>query len=231
MSPIHPPLPKSQTFKQMPHNSLWYSHIILVLRDRGLYAVYIWKKSSAYALGGVNGVAAFILIDEQLQNLDCEFHHASFSSIGLSLFSKIIVIHHLYFSKWNIAFIIVLVNIIICRKMSFMTVLVLIVGCRWHCFNTEFQTFVNPHTARLCNGVMSKPFACSKGLRQGENLSPILFSLFLNDLENYLWAICYWQFVVPGRLQCVTEGENISGKKYLIYTRHACIQRKFAIWT
>jgi len=38
----------------------------------------------------------------------------------------------------------------------------------------------------LCNGVMYKPFACSRGLRQGENLSPKLFSLFLNDIENYL---------------------------------------------
>ena len=29
-------------------------------------------------------------------------------------------------------------------------------------------------------------FPCCKGVRQGENLSPILFSLYLNDLENYL---------------------------------------------
>ena len=29
-------------------------------------------------------------------------------------------------------------------------------------------------------------FSCCKGVRQGENLSPILFSLYLNDLENYL---------------------------------------------
>jgi len=38
----------------------------------------------------------------------------------------------------------------------------------------------------LCNGVMSKPFVCSRGLRHGENLSPILFLLSLNDLEHYL---------------------------------------------
>ena len=29
-------------------------------------------------------------------------------------------------------------------------------------------------------------FACDCGVRQGENLSPILFSLYLNDLEHFL---------------------------------------------
>jgi len=35
-------------------------------------------------------------------------------------------------------------------------------------------------------GETSEPFNCTIGVRQGENLSPILFSLFLNDLENFL---------------------------------------------
>jgi len=36
------------------------------------------------------------------------------------------------------------------------------------------------------NGEQSDFFQCYRGLRQGENVSPILFSLYLNDLENFM---------------------------------------------
>ena len=36
------------------------------------------------------------------------------------------------------------------------------------------------------NDCKSEFFPCSNGVRQGENLSPFLFALFMNDLESYL---------------------------------------------
>ena len=36
------------------------------------------------------------------------------------------------------------------------------------------------------NGDQSEFFQSFRGVRQGENLSPVLFALFLNDLESFL---------------------------------------------
>ena len=37
----------------------------------------------------------------------------------------------------------------------------------------------------MANGMQSEFFESHVGLRQGENLSPLLFALFLNDMETF----------------------------------------------
>ena len=52
-------------------------------------------------------------------------------------------------------------------------------------FNAIFSLYQNIKSCVTLNGSISPSFESCIGVRQGENLSPVLFSLFLNDLESY----------------------------------------------
>ena len=44
-------------------------------------------------------------------------------------------------------------------------------------------------SAKSCvrsNGQLSEFFRCTAGVRQGENLSPVLFAIYLNDFQSFL---------------------------------------------
>jgi len=53
-------------------------------------------------------------------------------------------------------------------------------------FNVINNMYNNIKSSVFVNGASSSTFMSEIGVRQGENLSPILFSLFLNDLQTYL---------------------------------------------
>ncbi|MEW8546068.1 MAG: reverse transcriptase family protein [Candidatus Thiodiazotropha sp.] len=55
-------------------------------------------------------------------------------------------------------------------------------------FRVIFNLYQNIKSCIIYSGKQSGFFQSYCGVRQGENLSPILFSLFLNDLEDYLTA-------------------------------------------
>lgn len=57
---------------------------------------------------------------------------------------------------------------------------------RGKCFRVIFNLYQNIKSCVLVNGVSSSFFPCTAGVRQGDNLSPFLFSIYLNDLEHFL---------------------------------------------
>ena len=59
-------------------------------------------------------------------------------------------------------------------------------GISGKCFNVIFNMYKNIKSCVKYNGQCSESFFCLSGVRQGENLSPLLFSLFLNDLDTFL---------------------------------------------
>ena len=53
-------------------------------------------------------------------------------------------------------------------------------------FNVIRNIYNNIKSCVQENGQKSDYFSCYTGVRQGENLSPLLFALYLNDLESFL---------------------------------------------
>ena len=59
-------------------------------------------------------------------------------------------------------------------------------GIQGRCFNVILGMYKSVKSCISVNGKLSPLFECKMGVRQGENLSPILFALFLNDLESFM---------------------------------------------
>ncbi len=59
-------------------------------------------------------------------------------------------------------------------------------GIQGKIFTVIQNMYTNAKSCIRLNGQFSDSFACEIGVRQGENLSPLLFSIFLNDLAEFL---------------------------------------------
>ena len=57
---------------------------------------------------------------------------------------------------------------------------------RGKCFNIIYNMYQEIKSCVRVNGKLSSFFSCLAGVRQGENLSPFLFAIYLNDLEHHL---------------------------------------------
>ena len=53
-------------------------------------------------------------------------------------------------------------------------------------FQVIYNMYCNIKSCVSFNDTFSSYFDCKHGVRQGENLSPILFALFLNDIQSYI---------------------------------------------
>ena len=58
--------------------------------------------------------------------------------------------------------------------------------------NVIKSLYVNAKSCVKLNGKISEYFSCCKGVRQGENLSPVLFAIYLNDFHAFLDKKMYW---------------------------------------
>ena len=60
------------------------------------------------------------------------------------------------------------------------------IGVTGKILNVIQNIYKNANSCISVNGDMSELFSCNVGVRQGENLSPLLFSIFLNDFQEFI---------------------------------------------
>ena len=57
-------------------------------------------------------------------------------------------------------------------------------GISGNCFQYIQNMYKGNKSILKMNGMTTYVFRCNVGVRQGENLSPFLFSIYINDLEE-----------------------------------------------
>ena len=77
-------------------------------------------------------------------------------------------------------------------------------GINGKCLNLMKNMYANIKSRIKNKEGLSLFFTCCNGVRQGENLSPFLFTMFLNDLDHY-----FNSKKTPG-IRCEVDTEDVS---------------------
>lgn len=78
------------------------------------------------------------------------------------------------------------------------------------CYDLIKNMYSNIKSCVMVNGDKTNFFNCNVGLRQGENLSPFLFTVFLNDLESF-----FFRNNTNGGIECLSSELDDSIYVYL----------------
>ena len=78
------------------------------------------------------------------------------------------------------------------------------------CLRLVKSMYSNIKCCLVVNGTQTEFFSCNVGLRQGENLSPFLFAIYLNDLENF-----FLQNGLHSGVECLSS--NLDDEVYIYF--------------
>ena len=80
------------------------------------------------------------------------------------------------------------------------------IGVKGRLLKIVYDMYRDVRSRVKCNsGLLSTEFGCTTGVRQGDNLSPILFSLYMNDLEDVLNNCTYPGITINKRNICCLQ--------------------------
>ena len=81
-------------------------------------------------------------------------------------------------------------------------------------FNVVHNLYAKAKSRVFVNGELSNTFPCQVGVRQGDSLSPLLFAIYLSDLNKFLSEHCEGLKLVPA-----LASEFIFDEKLLYYLK------------
>ena len=95
-------------------------------------------------------------------------------------------------------------------------------GIQGRFFKLLLSMYSNVKACVQSNNGLTPTFRCSKGVKQGCNLSPLLFSLFINDIEAYLNNSTYSGIRISGiNISCLIYADDL----VVLSTNPICLQK------